>query len=47
MLARIMHKFSAAATKPSGVLHRPCCATRKRVPPRVAERRQVGAFLAS
>ena len=32
-LARIMHKFSTAATKSSGVLHRLCCATRKRVPP--------------
>ncbi len=32
LLAQIMHKFSTAATKSSGVLHRPCCATRKRVP---------------
>jgi len=42
-----MHKFSTAAKKSSGVLHRPCYATCKRVPPHVAERRQVGAFVAS
>ncbi len=58
-----MHKFSTAATKSSGVLHRPCCTsvgllnvlqkvrlrgpTRKRVPPCVAQRTQVGAFVAS
>ncbi len=30
--ARSMHKFSTAATKSSGVLHRQRCATRKRVP---------------
>jgi len=62
LLARIMHKFSTAAKKPSGVLHRLCSApsasstyrtvrlrgpTRKRVPPRVAQRTQVGAFVAS
>ncbi len=66
-LARIMHKFSTAATKSSGVLHRLRCTTRKRVPPasstyrtvrlrgptrkrvppRVAQRTQVGAFVAS
>jgi len=28
-----MHKFFTVAPKPSGVLHRLCCATRKRVPP--------------
>ncbi len=27
-----MHKFFTAATKSSGVLHCPCCTTRKRVP---------------
>ncbi len=26
--ARTMHKFSTAATKSSGVLHRPCCLPR-------------------
>ena len=61
-LARIMHKFSTASTKSSGVLHRLCCTrsasstyrtvrlrgpTRKRVPPRVAQRTQVVAFVAS
>ena len=44
MVARIMHKFSTAATKSSGMLHRPRCTTRKRVPPRVAERRQIVHF---
>jgi len=68
-----MHKFSTAATKSSGVLHRLCDPqagtpdpqagtpgllnvlqrvrlrgpTRKRVPPRVAQRTQVGAFVTS
>ncbi len=44
MVARIMHKFSAAATKSSGVLHRPRD-PQKRVPARVAKRRQVDAFV--
>ncbi len=46
-LARIMHKFFTVAPKPSGVLHRLRCPTRKRVPPRVAQRTQDGVFEAS
>jgi len=42
-----MHKFSTAAKKSSGVLHRLRSTTRKRVPPRVAQRTQVVAFVAS
>ena len=43
-----MHKFSTVATTSSDVLHRLCCVTRKRVPlPRVAQRAQVVAFVAS
>ncbi len=32
VLAGVIHNFSTAATKPSGVLHRQRSATRKRVP---------------
>jgi len=48
-----MHKFYTAAAKSSGVLHRQrdprerVPPTRKRVPSRVAQRTQVGAFTPS
>ena len=46
-LARILHKVFTVAPKPSGVLHRLRCPTRKRVPPPVAQRTQDGVFDAS